>query len=120
MDVVTEPVAAYIFVKCEPRDLSWYYEEHQTPLASHAVYKNFHALVPKGKSDAVLRKLKYWEGASPSPKLEGSPNNRPPNVLVIGMDSVSRLLFRRGMQQTIKILEDMGAHEMLGYTKGTV
>lgn len=117
---MTEPGAAYIFVMCEPRDLSWYYDEHQTPLASHAVYKNFHALVPKGKSDDVLKKVKYWENAGPSPKIQGSPRNRPPNVLVIGMDSVSRLLFRRGMSETIKMLEDMGAHEMLGFTKGTL
>ncbi|XP_029676775.1 uncharacterized protein LOC115243716 isoform X1 [Formica exsecta] len=39
------------------------------------------------------------------------------NVLVIGLDSVSRMNFHRMMPKTVKLLHSLGAVEMLGYTK---
>jgi hypothetical protein len=44
----------------------------------------------------------------------------PPNILIIGQDSTSRLNFRRHMRKTLKILESLGAVEMFGYTRGRV
>lgn len=42
----------------------------------------------------------------------------PPNVVLLGIDSMSRLSFQRNMKKTRKYLQEIGAVEMLGYTKG--
>ena len=117
MTEVTEPNAEYIFVTCEPKYFYWYFDER---LTSKTIYKNFHALISKVKreSEEVSSKAKYWEKERNS--IHGSPNNRPPNVIVLGIDSTSRLNFRRSMPKTIKLLESIGAHEMFGYTKGII
>ncbi|EFN87029.1 hypothetical protein EAI_05930 [Harpegnathos saltator] len=39
------------------------------------------------------------------------------SILVIGLDSISRLNFHRMMPMTVKALHSLGAVEMLGYTK---
>ncbi|XP_031351350.1 uncharacterized protein LOC116176732 isoform X2 [Photinus pyralis] len=39
------------------------------------------------------------------------------NVLIIGLDAVSRLNFHRQMPNTVKTLKNMGAVELLGYNK---
>lgn len=41
-----------------------------------------------------------------------------PNIVILGIDSTSRLNFRRHMPQTVAKLKDFGAVELLGYTKG--
>lgn len=42
----------------------------------------------------------------------------PPNVVLLGIDSMSRLSFQRNMKKTRMYLQEIGAVEMLGYTKG--
>jgi hypothetical protein len=44
----------------------------------------------------------------------------PPNILILGQDSTSRLNFKRRTTKTVGILESLGAVEMLGYTRGKV
>lgn len=78
-------------------------------------YRAFHAsAVVKGsqKSQNVEKKILHW-------KSEDAGQERlPPNVLIFGLDSTSRLNFRRNMFETRRFLENIGAVEMLGYTKG--
>ncbi|XP_021950524.1 uncharacterized protein LOC110847822 [Folsomia candida] len=77
-------------------------------------YRAFHAsAVVKGsqKSQNVEKKILHW-------KSEDAGQERlPPNVLIFGLDSTSRLNFRRNMFETRRFLENIGAVEMLGYTK---
>jgi hypothetical protein len=73
------------------------------PLFQDIVYRYFHAvpLIPPGEKSINLIK-------SSSDK---------PNVLLLGIDSLSRLSFHRNMPETREVLESLGAIEMLGYTK---
>ncbi|XP_043683469.1 uncharacterized protein LOC122636375 [Vespula pensylvanica] len=71
------------------------------------IYKDYHAFVPR-KADVEER----CENVKKTSPVE----NRL-SILVIGLDSVSRLNFRRSMPKTVKVLEDLEAAEMLGYTK---
>ncbi|ODN02078.1 hypothetical protein Ocin01_04570 [Orchesella cincta] len=54
-------------------------------------------------------------------KDSGSQNTKlpkvPPNVVLLGIDSMSRLSFQRNMKKTRQYLQEIGAVEMLGYTK---
>lgn len=54
------------------------------------------------------------EGSGDQPKESGPP----PNVVLLGIDSMSRLSFQRNMKKTRQFLQSIGAVEMLGYTKG--
>lgn len=95
------------------------------------LYRQFHALALPFKNDRVKRKFEYWNPSQLS--LKSTPIHSshdvneqskdisqevPPNVVIMGIDSMSRLGFRRNMQKTKKALEDIGAVEMFGYTKG--
>ncbi|XP_047357974.1 uncharacterized protein LOC124952324 isoform X1 [Vespa velutina] len=71
------------------------------------IYKDYHAFVPR-KPDVEERCEKV---------KKTNPVENQLSILVIGIDSVSRLNFRRSMPKTVKILEDLKAAEMLGYTK---
>jgi hypothetical protein len=121
MDLVTTPSSEHIRVICQIQ----YLHDEVFPV----VYKNFHALAltsPKGVEKVIKRwklidedeeaERKLSSSQIPSDKIPG-PVERPPNVIMIGMDSTSRLNFRRSMFKTRQILEQIGAHEMLGYTK---
>lgn len=46
-----------------------------------------------------------------------SANDRKINLLVLGLDSVSRINFRRQMQKSTRFLSQLGNIEMLGYNK---
>jgi hypothetical protein len=80
-----------------------------------AAYRGFHAfasITNSKQGDKVRKKIKYWKLANE----DAGPI--PPNVLILGIDSTSRLNFRRNMFKTRKILEELEAVEMMGYTKG--
>jgi hypothetical protein len=62
--------------------------------------------------DRIERKRLMWGNKADS--------ERPPNILIIGHDSTSRLNFRRFMNTTIKLLNGLGSVEMLGYSAGKI
>jgi hypothetical protein len=83
-------------------------------------YRMFHGsafAAQRSSNSTVKRKEKFWTTNDDKGNVDGI--TAPPNILIIGQDSTSRLNFRRHMTKTVKILESLGAVEMLGYTKGT-
>ena len=76
------------------------------------VYTNFHAFIQRNTSlDAILheRLIKHAVKDKITEQL---------NVMVLGMDSVSRLSFKRQMVKTKNFLENtLGAYDMSGYNK---
>jgi hypothetical protein len=85
--------------------------------SSKVKYRMFHgsALAAQRPSNStVKRKEKFWTTNNEEVNVIA-----PPNILIIGQDSTTRLNFRRHMTQTVKILESLGAVEMMGYTRGT-
>lgn len=80
-------------------------------LGNKPLYRNFHALVPPDTVGPRLESRKH------RPNLDNM-EVLPPNIIVLGIDSTSRLNFLRYMSQTIEVLESLGAKEMLGFTKG--
>lgn len=78
-------------------------------------YRAFHgtALVEGSqKAKNIERKINYWKSQTEEDRL-------PPNVLILGLDSTSRLNVRRHMFKTVKLLEELQAVEIMGYTKGS-
>lgn len=82
-----------------------------------AAYRGFHAIAIHEKESIgreryynIKRKLDYW-------KSRDKDENRPPNILILGLDSTARLNFRRNMFKTLKMLEKIEAVEIFGYTK---
>ncbi|XP_076280793.1 uncharacterized protein LOC143209265 isoform X2 [Lasioglossum baleicum] len=71
------------------------------------IYKDYHAFLPRFRS---IEK-KYEGSKAAKAKSEYL------SVLMIGLDSVSRINFHRMMPKTVGALEKLGAVEMLGYTK---
>jgi hypothetical protein len=80
------------------------------PFSSDVLYRQFHALALPPTHPKTQPKIVSWKEEPRKPK--------PPNVVIVGIDSMSRLSFHRTMPKTKKVLEEMGAIEMLGYTKG--
>ncbi|CAG7722242.1 unnamed protein product, partial [Allacma fusca] len=74
------------------------------------VYRDHHALVQKNYRKSTAKKVHFWNESK-------SRKQKPPNVLLIGIDSMSKLNFQRTMPSTRKFLKNIGAVEMLGYTK---
>jgi hypothetical protein len=89
--------------------------------ATVVTYSAFHAsphnALLKGKAK---QKVDFWRRrrSTSSSNVPPPSDEIPPNILIIGHDSTSRLNFRRHMTKTVKILESLGAVEMMGYTKG--
>lgn len=68
-----------------------------------SIYTDYHSFIPTEKvSQKTLRQKGSREGVS---------------VLVLGVDSVSRINLYRNMPKTAKYLKELGAIEMLGYNK---
>jgi hypothetical protein len=87
---------------------------------SSVKYRMFHGsafAAERHSNSTVKRKEKFWQ--TNNGKVNIYDVIAPPNILIIGQDSTSRLNFRRFMRKTLGILESLGAVEMLGYTKGT-
>jgi len=100
------------------------------PLSMDVIYRYFHAVPLPHKSSKSLKKLDFWKSQRKLHNSEekstfgqfskDSPTNSynpPPNVVIIGIDSMSRLSFERNMPRTRDYLRNIGAVEMLGYTK---
>lgn len=96
------------------------------------IYRYYHA-VPIPQNKKAKEKIEYWRRQQKNKKLikdnssthpgkdeeENSSTHRsvPPNVVIVGIDSMSRLSFQRNMPNTRDFLKEIGAIEMLGYTK---
>lgn len=72
------------------------------------IYRDYYAFLP--------RKPSVEERCKQALSVDPVANDRL-SVLVIGLDSISRMNFHRMMPRTLKILQSLGAVEMLGYTK---
>ncbi len=84
---------------------------------SPLLYTMYHEIATFNKVDPIQRdrierKRLMWGNKADS--------ERPPNILIIGHDSTSRLNFRRFMNTTIKLLNGLGSVEMLGYSAGKI
>ncbi|XP_058800061.1 uncharacterized protein LOC131669296 isoform X2 [Phymastichus coffea] len=75
---------------------------------NESIYRDYFSFVPR-KLHVEERCRNYKRDFPTSP--------RQLSVLVVGMDSLSRLNFRRSMPKTLSILKELGAVEMLGYHK---
>ncbi|XP_011049249.1 PREDICTED: uncharacterized protein LOC105142989 [Acromyrmex echinatior] len=72
------------------------------------VYKDYYAFLP--------RKPSIEERCRQTLRMDTLIEDRL-SVLIVGLDSVSRMNFHRMMPKTVKSLQSLGAVEMLGYTK---
>ncbi|XP_014478819.1 PREDICTED: uncharacterized protein LOC106746589 isoform X2 [Dinoponera quadriceps] len=75
---------------------------------SKMIYKDYFAFLPRKPSVEDRCKQTFNKMDTENDRL---------SILVIGLDSVSRLNFHRMMPMTVKALQSLGAVEMLGYTK---
>lgn len=72
------------------------------------IYKDYHAFLPRKPTVEERCRRARSSAATVNDRL---------SVLVVGIDSVSRLNFHRMMPKTVKALQSLGAVELLGYTK---
>ncbi|XP_011505849.1 PREDICTED: uncharacterized protein LOC105368525 isoform X2 [Ceratosolen solmsi marchali] len=82
---------------------------------NESIYRDYFAFVPRKLyvEEHCRERLRTLRSNSVLP----TPSPERLSVLVVGMDSVSRLNFHRSMPRTLRLLRDMGAVEMLGYNK---
>jgi len=73
---------------------------------NEVIYKDYHAFLPR--KPRVEERCKRTKTDTVNDRL---------SVLVVGLDSVSRMNFHRMMPRTVRALQVLGAVEMLGYTK---
>jgi hypothetical protein len=107
-------------VKCENRVLSNQLATTILRLSS-VKYRMFHGsafAAERHSNSTVKRKERFW--TTNNGKVNVEEHTAPPNILILGQDSTSRLNFKRRMTKTVGILESLGAVEMLGYTRGRV
>ncbi|CAG7817593.1 unnamed protein product, partial [Allacma fusca] len=71
-------------------------------------YRQYHAFFQPHKNAITTNKIKRWKNFG---------KEAPPNIFVLGIDSMSSANFGRTMPKTKQVLKDLGAREMLGYTK---
>jgi len=75
-------------------------------------FLNFDARLPIVSSTQVKKKLEFWadEFRSPLPKPSS-----PINVILLGVDNVSRSHALRSLPKTISLFQEMGFHDFQGY-----
>lgn len=79
------------------------------PTFGDVVSREFFANV---RPDAKARsKMKKWVAIK-------SKEDRPPSIIILGVDTVSRLNSLRNFKKSLSVLRSIGAIEMKGYTKG--
>lgn len=91
--ILLPPTVEFIFVKCVA--------------LSKTVYKNTHAIIRD--RPAIRQRLTEFK--------ERSKNQRPLSVLMLSIDSVSRLNLIRAMPKTAQHFYDSGWFELQGYNK---
>ena len=103
----TDVRAEFVRVRCSSK--YW-------PYFQDIIYRNHHAIAQSNRSQQTMTKVQYWETTDSN--ITTTRSSRPPNVLILGIDSMSRRNFDRTMKRTKQFLREIGAVEMLGYTKG--
>ncbi|XP_046384897.1 uncharacterized protein LOC124155226 [Ischnura elegans] len=96
------------FVRVECRKESVY--DDSVPM----FYKDFHYFAPVV---VALERAEEQRKEYNLKDVKQSSEREKWNVLILGMDAVSRLNFHRQMPKTKEVLENLGANEILGYTK---
>jgi len=118
MDLTTPVLSEHIRVLCKSKYWPWH---------SDIVYRNFHAIPLPNKNAHVSNKFRFWKlqnsGKSPSrvrsnTKFAQPSVKSPPSVLILGWDTLSRLHSVRMLPHTRNFLQDIGAVEFMGFTKG--
>lgn len=109
MGLETQPKAKFIKVICSRK---W-------TLFGAYFYEKFHA-IPVLTNPEIQSKINFWKNCTSQKLCRTSFSSVPPNVLVIGIGSTSRLNFRRFMNRTVNFLTKLGAVEMMGYSKGKI
>lgn len=83
-------------------------------------YRGFHGVATSegnARKSIIQHKVDYWDKKRTSGPTTNI-HDEPPNIIVVGIDSTSRINFRRNMFKTFRTLKNLGAIEMFGYTKG--
>lgn len=139
MKVTTKPNSGFVKVTCTSANKGWLHSWMTWLLSRRLSYVHFHAIamfpnkpVSGESNDTISQKLEFWNkcaarntsGSKDNGKIacaRASSGRRPPNVLVIGIDSTSRMNFHRFLHRTVKVLEDtIEAADMKGNTKGVI
>lgn len=81
------------------------------PYLGEVVYREFVA-IPKARKAESLAKVAYWA------TRRDLTRPLPPSVVMLGIDSLSRMNYHRSFNLTKTFLDGIGAVEMMGYTKG--
>lgn len=84
------------------------------PFYNDVVYRDFFAIAQSSSDRLVASKLYEWKAKL---ELRNGSSRAPPNVVIIGIDNNSRMNSHRNLPKTLNILRNLGAVEMLGYTK---
>ncbi len=113
MQKETQPEGSFIRVTCKSLPSS----------LERIIYRNLHLVANfPTEEKALAKKLEYWKRCKKDENVRcrwKKGMRRPPNVLLIGIDSTSRLNFHRHLPLSKILLEtELGAIEMNGYTKG--
>ncbi|XP_046384771.1 uncharacterized protein LOC124155075 [Ischnura elegans] len=96
------------FVRVECRNESVYNDS--VPM----FYKDFHYFAPVVVAQKRAEEQRKEYNLT---DVELSSEREKWNVLILGLDAVSRLNFHRQMPKTNEVLENLGAIELMGYTK---
>ncbi|CAD6242737.1 GSCOCG00009554001-RA-CDS [Cotesia congregata] len=88
---------------------------------SKQIYRDYHFFVPRKpiveeRCHAAEKKRKEERKKHETEKDDNNNDNHL-SILILGLDSVSRMNFHRMMPKTIETLKSMGAIEMMGYNK---
>lgn len=75
------------------------------------VYVNGHAMMPERRE--IRERLNMWRKYDQDSKAE----DKPPSVLMIGIDSISRVNLIRAMPKTARYLYENEWYEMSGFNK---
>ncbi|CAG7724398.1 unnamed protein product, partial [Allacma fusca] len=104
----TEVGTEFILIKC-----------NKTVKGASSTSKEYQAIVfdPEDYSNSTKLKVDFWRHSDRSPSGENIIPERPPNVLIIGIDSVSRLHMRRSLPRLVRFLKENDFVEMRGYTR---
>ncbi|CAG7824215.1 unnamed protein product, partial [Allacma fusca] len=79
------------------------------PMLGDVLYHQYHALFQPEKNAKTTSKINRWKNIE---------KEAPPNVFILGIDSMSNANFGRTMPKTKQVLKDLGALEIPSYTKG--